>query len=349
MQEEVIGSQRSRGAAGLAVSLVPALAGLVASAMLLVDYLRPKPVFCAEGGGCEALRNTAFAAPLGLPLPFFGVGGFLLIGLVALLPGRRARVAQLALCLAGGALGAALLTVQALLRTWCPYCSVADASAVASAVVAGLRLWRAPGAFAPPPLSYAGAASLLLALLGPLYVGFRATPVPRVIRDELRQTPRREVTVVDFVDFECPFCRLTHGALQPLVARHRDRIRLVRRQVPLSIHPHAKDAARAACCGDVLGKGEAMAEALFSAPVEELTAEGCERLARTAGLPVDAYRACVVNPATDARIDADRAEFKAAGGFALPTLWIDRTEFVGAQPPETLERAIDEALARAGS
>jgi predicted DsbA family dithiol-disulfide isomerase len=66
-------------------------------------------------------------------------------------------------------------------------------------------------------------------------------------------------------------------------------------------------------------------------------------------LPADAYRACVANRATDARIEADRVEFKAAGGFALPTLWIDGKEFVGAKPGEVLQKAIDDALAGAGS
>jgi len=340
-------SQRTGGTAVLTASLLPAVAGLVASAMLAVDYLRPRPVFCSEGGGCDALKNTAFAAPLGVPLPIFGVGGFLLIGMVSLLPGRRARVTQLALSLAAGTLGAALLVVQALLGKWCPYCSIADASAVASALAAGLRWWRAPAGSSPPLLSYAGAAALLLAISVPLFVGFRATPMPRAIRDEMRQTPRGKIAIVDFVDFECPFCRSTHSVVEPLVASHRERIRLVRKQVPLSIHPHARDAARAACCGDVLGKGDAMADALFSAPIEELTPEGCERLAQAAGLKADAYRACVANPATDARIDADRAQFRAAGGFALPTLWIDGKEFVGAQPREVLQKAIDDALARA--
>jgi predicted DsbA family dithiol-disulfide isomerase len=126
-------------------------------------------------------------------------------------------------------------------------------------------------------------------------------------------------------------------------------VRVVRRQVPLAMHPHAHDAARAACCGEQLGRGDSMANALFAAPVEELTPDGCERIAQSLGLPLSAYRECVANPATDARIDVDGAEFKAAGGFALPTLWIDGEELIGAQQHETLESTVDRALARAGS
>jgi predicted DsbA family dithiol-disulfide isomerase len=157
------------------------------------------------------------------------------------------------------------------------------------------------------------------------------------------------VTVVDFVDFECPFCRMTQTELAPLLASHRGQVRLIRRQVPLKMHTHAMDAARAACCADKLGQGEAMAEALFSAPVEELTPAGCETLARRVGLSLEPYRACVSDPATDALIAADKAEFEAAGGFALPTLWIGETSIVGAQPRERLEEALEGALAGAGS
>jgi predicted DsbA family dithiol-disulfide isomerase len=179
--------------------------------------------------------------------------------------------------------------------------------------------------------------------------GFRSSGVPRVIRDELARTPKGRVTVVDFVDFECPFCRMTHAEFQPMVEAHRERIRLVRIQVPLRSHSHALDAAHAACCGERFGKGEAMADALFSAPVEELTPEGCERIAASIGLPLELYRACVTDPATGARIEKDRAMFKAADGYALPTIWIGERQFVGAQPSEVLSAALHEALVRAGS
>jgi uncharacterized membrane protein/predicted DsbA family dithiol-disulfide isomerase len=341
--------QNAIAIAALAASLVPAIAGVVASAALLVDYLRPAPVFCSEGGGCDALRHTVIAAPLGIPLPLFGLTGFIALAGAALVPGRRARVTQLALAAVAGLVGAALLTAQLLLGKLCPYCCVADASGVVSAVVALWRLRGVPDVAPGWPATVVGAGAVLAAAFVPLFAGFRMSTTPRVIRDEMAATPAGGVTVVDFVDFECPFCRLTHTELAPLLERHKDRLRVIRRQVPLSMHPHARDAARAACCGEQLGQGDSMANALFSAPVDELTPDGCERIAQSLGVPLGAYRACVANPATDARIEGDRAEFKAAGGFALPTLWIGDEQVVGAQPGEALEGAIERALARAGS
>jgi protein-disulfide isomerase len=142
---------------------------------------------------------------------------------------------------------------------------------------------------------------------------------------------------------------MTHAELEPVLESHRDRIHLVRRQVPLTMHPHARDAARAACCGEKLGKGEEMANALFTAEVEELTPEGCEKLAEKLGLPVDAFHTCVQSPSTDAAIDRDKDEFKAAHGYALPTIWVDETPMIGARPREDIEKVVGDALAKRGS
>ena len=228
---------------------------------------------------------------------------------------------------------------------FCPYCCVVDGSGIVCALLAVVRRALGTGANPlSPVIRYAGLGALGVAALVPFGCGLKASPVPHVIRDEIAHTPRGDVTVIDFVDFECPFCRMTHAELEPLLEAHRDRIRLVRHQVPLHMHPHAQDAARAACCGEQLGKGEAMANALFAAPVEDLTPEGCERIATDLGLPLAGFRSCVTDPATDQRIQADRGAFEAAGGFALPTIWIDAEQLVGSQSREALANAIEAAL-----
>jgi protein-disulfide isomerase len=287
--------------------------------------------------------------PLGIPLPIFGVLGFVAIGAAALVRGERARVVQLVLSTLAGLLGLTLLVVQLRLGKLCAYCCVADASGILSALAASARLWLAPAAAAPRGVVYGGAGALAVAAFAPMVGGFRVNIVPQVIRDEIAQTPRGEVTVVDFVDFECPFCRMTHAELEPLLEQHHGRVRVVRLQVPLRSHPHAMDAARAACCGEKLGKGDAMADALFTAPEDELTPEGCEKIAAQLGLSLEPYRACVKDPATDAVIAADKALFQSAGGYALPTIWFGEEQVVGAQPKEALEKALEDALRRAGS
>ncbi len=329
-----------------AVLLVPAMAGLVVSAVLFVDYTRPAPVFCAEGSACGLLKQTTFASFMGVPTPAYGLMAFFAIGLLALLRGRTARTLLLAIATMGALIASWLLSVQFRFGAWCLYCSIADTSSLL--LLCGAT-WRAMSGWDPPEarvLRGALAATLIPAVAIPMALGFtKKLVIPDVITAELSATPKGEITIVDFVDFECPFCRETNASLEPILAAHRDRIRLVRKQVPLHMHAHAHDAALASCCAEALGKGDAMADALFSTDVEELTPEGCAKLAASLGLDEDAFRRCTQDPATEARIQADTATFRAAGGHGLPTLWIDQAKLEGAQPAENFERAITRAIA----
>jgi predicted DsbA family dithiol-disulfide isomerase/uncharacterized membrane protein len=335
--------------AGLALSFLPVVGGLMASAALLVDQLRARPVFCPVGGGCDALKHTAFAAPLHVPLPVIGLVGFLAIGVFALRPGWPARRAELILAAIAGLVGLFLFAVQLSIGELCPYCCVADASGIAAALAAAVRAAFVRDLTPSRWMSHVAVGSFVLAIGIPLAAGFHKSAVPRAIREEMARTSRGDVTVVDFVDFECPYCRMTHAELTPVLEAHKQHVRLVRLQVPLRSHPHALDAARAACCAERLGQGDAMAAALFSAPVEELTRDGCEAMAVRVGLALTDYRSCVDDPTTQAHIDRDRAEFKAADGHALPTIWIGEQELVGAQSSETLARVLEGAIARTGS
>jgi protein-disulfide isomerase len=167
------------------------------------------------------------------------------------------------------------------------------------------------------------------------------------IAAELDRTPSGSVTIVEFVDFECPFCERTHFALAPVLAEHPGKIRVVRKQVPLvRLHPHALTAARAYLCAEDQARGDAMADALFSAPVTMLTPDGCAELSEHLGLDPLRYRACFGDPRTLDRIKADIALFEAAGLTALPTLYVGTRGFVGEEDTETLRAAVDEALDR---
>ena len=323
---------------------------LAASAVLLVDYVRPAAVFCDPDGGCGAVKRTIFAYPMGIPTPLFGIGGFLAIGLAQLIPGPRARIAQATLASFGAVVAAGLLAVQASMKTLCPFCAVSDVSAL---LLFGLSVLRALRGWDPPEgrRQLAGAVVVICGALGlPILVGMNKPPkpvavgLPPVIADELRATPPGRVTIVDFVDFECPFCRMTHEQLAPLLAAHESQVRVVRKHVPLRMHAHAMDAAKAACCAERLGKGAEMAEALFTVPTEELTPEGCELLAVKFGLDSVAFRDCVKDPAIEARINADIDAFHAAHGHGLPTLFVGETKLEGSQDRAVLESTLESAI-----
>jgi predicted DsbA family dithiol-disulfide isomerase len=171
--------------------------------------------------------------------------------------------------------------------------------------------------------------------------------VPPPIRDELARAPRGTVTVVFFTDFQCPFCRRTHAALAPLVAQHEGRVRVVTKHVPLNMHPDARTAARAAVCTESLPMSEAVLDALYQAP--DLGEAACEEIAVEHGADRGAFKACVVDPATDARIDRDSSMFRSIGGNGVPMLYVERTLLDGSQTRRSLETAIDDAFGQAGT
>lgn len=321
-------------------------AALAASTVLLIDYLRPAPLFCGEGGGCGALKHTDYAAWGGIPTPVFGVVGFLVLAVLTMLRGDIVRFLNLLIATIGGCFAAYLIFLQITLQHICPYCMVTDVSSIALVVLALLRLRnevdgpRAIPAATGLALVYASAFTIPI-----LIHSLNKPKLPEVVADEIRKTPTGKITVVDFADFECPFCRKTHANLVPILGDYRARVHVVRKQVPLThLHPHAMDAAKAACCAEDMGKGEEMADLLFTAPVDQLTPDGCSEMANQLGLDEHAFRACLDDPKVAARIEADKAAFKSTGAHGLPTVFVNTQRIEGAQEADAYRDAIKKEL-----
>jgi uncharacterized membrane protein len=304
-----------------------AVIGLAASIASLIDYLGASPTFCAETG-CASVRESAWSHPLGIPMPVLGIAFFaaaLALGFV------RAPQPRRALALTGAVGAAALIAVQAFeIGAWCKLCLVADLAALghAIAVLAGagaLRLSAARGV---------AAASGLVAAIAGLALWTRVEPVPPPAPTDglpafvqAAQAPG-VANLVEVVDFECPFCRRLQSQLTTALAQARTPVRMVRKMLPLPGHHHALPAAIAYCCADAQGKGDAMADALFAAPADQLTPEGCELLAAGVGCDLERYRRDL--PAAKARVAAEMGEVRAAGIHALPTLFIGSERIEGA-------------------
>src|SRR5262245_55915646 len=128
-----------------------AVIGLGACIASLIDYMGSSPTFCAESG-CATVRESAWAHPLGIPMPVLGVAFFSMAIALSFFEAPRLRRA-LAIVGAAGALG--LIAVQAFeIGAWCKLCMVADPAAIAYAacVLAGataLRFTVRALAFAP--------------------------------------------------------------------------------------------------------------------------------------------------------------------------------------------------------
>jgi predicted DsbA family dithiol-disulfide isomerase len=196
---------------------------------------------------------------------------------------------------------------------------------------------------------------LFAVLVAVFVLGSCSVAIPPAIKEEWATTQRVQpgaTTVVFFTDFQCPFCRRTHAALEPLLAQHGDGVRLVIRHVPLQRHPDARTAARAAVCFEANVARDATADpkrtsvlfneyvhALMTAP--DLSEGACETMAEEHGISRDAMRRCLSDASTDARIERDLALFDAVHGDGVPLLFIGRTRLEGAQTKSALEDALD--------
>ena len=329
------------------------LLALTVSAVLLLDRLHPGRGVCALESACADVTSSRFSQVLGVPLPLLGVLGFgTLLGL-SLFPSPGTGRPRRALALAGGAAGLALIVLQVgVLRHVCPYCLLVDVSAVLIAVLeAGRR-----GDGRPQPVGgrdrvlwvAATAAALglgtFLASVGTRGAAPRPAPVPPEV--SALWVPGK-VNVVEVADFDCPHCRRMHNVLALFLDEEGDRVRFVRLTAPLPAHPQARPASRAFLCAAEQGKGDDMAEALFTA--RSLTPDACEGLAAALGLSVPRFRACVTDPATDRRLDAGTAWVKAVSPQGLPVIWVQDRMLFGEQPIDALREAARAAEGRADS
>jgi predicted DsbA family dithiol-disulfide isomerase len=179
-----------------------------------------------------------------------------------------------------------------------------------------------------------------------LFVSFVACrpALPQAIKDEMAATPRGQVTVVFFTDFQCPFCRRTHAALDPLVEERKGRVRVVLKHVPLRRHPDARTAARAAICVEAIAPEALGAFTRDLMAANDLSARACAEAAVQHRVDREQFDRCVHDSKTEERIERDTAMFDALEGDGVPLLYVGRARLDGAQTRSTLEAALDDEL-----
>jgi protein-disulfide isomerase/uncharacterized membrane protein len=331
-----------------------ALLALALSSAAAVDQYTDSQAFCADGGGCAAVRASVVGRLLGDALPWLGLLGFgAVVGCSLATRAVLQRVA-LAAAASGGLAGLALVALQLLVvGRVCSLCLATDLTAVVAGGVAALELRRfALGAPLAPPPSPLGRwltlAGLLLAALGPpAWFAARPPQLPPYVLAAIRAAGNSSRTVVvELSDFECPYCRAMHPVLSQLLAGYGERVRLVRKSVPLPGHPHAFGAAMAFHCAADQGRGEVMADVLFTS--EALGLSDCVGHARALALDVARFERCLAAPETRAAIEHDVAEVRSAGLAGLPTVYVGTERIIGFDAEAGAQPYAD-ALARAAA
>jgi predicted DsbA family dithiol-disulfide isomerase len=154
------------------------------------------------------------------------------------------------------------------------------------------------------------------------------------------------ITIVEFSDFECPFCRQTQPVLDQIESAYGERMRLVYRQFPLvDIHPRAQKAAEASLCADELGVFWEMHDAMFAEPIE-LEVASLKFKASNLGIDTQAFGECLDSGRYADRVTEDLKAGIAAGVTGTPTIYINGRPVGGAQPFEVYAAIIEEELAR---
>jgi len=153
------------------------------------------------------------------------------------------------------------------------------------------------------------------------------------------------ITLVEFSDYQCPYCGRVEPTLKRLRAAYGDKIRFVWKDFPLTqIHPQAFKASEAAHCAGDQGKYWDLHDVLFSKQ-SELQLDDLKRHALTLGLKTDDFNQCLDSGKYAERVRDGVAEGGQLGVNSTPTVFINGRRFSGAQPYEVFAKAIDEELA----
>ncbi|MBA2539102.1 MAG: thioredoxin domain-containing protein [Deltaproteobacteria bacterium] len=307
------------------IALVAAVIGLGASLASAIDDLGPAATFCAETG-CQTVKASWWAAPFGIPMSVIGVAYF---GVMVALTFIEKPVLRLVLALAGGAWAVFLIVLQAaVIDAWCKLCLVADPAGIVLAIAVA-----AGASTLPRDKRIALLVPALGAVVAVLALWTRAPKLPPPPADTpafvLKEQTKEAVTIVELVDFECPFCREMQKRLDEALTKTKVPVKIVRKMVPLPSHKGAVPSALAYVAVEMQGKGEQMARALFEQPPEELTPYDVERIAEKLGVDLPRYRQDI--PKAIERVKADLAEAKDAGVNGLPTLFIGHARHTGAE------------------
>ena len=152
------------------------------------------------------------------------------------------------------------------------------------------------------------------------------------------------VTIVEFSDFQCPFCARVTPTLQQIKQEYRDRVRLVFKHNPLPFHAQAMDAHKASLAAGEQGKFWEMHDQLFE-DQQALDPDSLKAHAQQLGLDLAAFESAMNSPEVAAKIDADKAQARELGASGTPSFFINGRFLSGAQPYEVFRERIEAELA----
>jgi len=154
------------------------------------------------------------------------------------------------------------------------------------------------------------------------------------------------VIIVEFSDFQCPYCRKAEDSLKSVRQKYGDKVRLVYRDFPLDkIHPNAHKAAEASNCAADQGKFWEYHDALFANP-SKLGPNDLKATAAKLGINAVEFGQCLDGGKYAGKVSSDTSAGNDLGVEGTPTFFINGRTLSGAASPQAFDSIIDEELAQ---
>jgi len=163
----------------------------------------------------------------------------------------------------------------------------------------------------------------------------------------IRGNVKAPVTIVEFSDYECPFCKKAEPTLQQVLKTYGDKVRFVYRHYPLEFHAKARPAAEAAECANAQGKFWEYHDKVFASA--DLSETKLKAIAGEVGLDQAKFDECLAKHASKDAVDKDMADASGVGVTGTPAFFINGRMISGAQPFEKFKEIIDQELAASAS
>ncbi len=155
------------------------------------------------------------------------------------------------------------------------------------------------------------------------------------------------VTLIEFSDYQCPYCGRLEGTIKQIQDVYGDKVRIVFRDFPLAMHRNAQKAAEAAGCALEQGKFWEMHDKLFTNQ-RALELDNLTTYAKEVGLDDQKFKTCLDSGKRADEIKRDMADGEALGVQGTPASFVNGRLVSGAQPFDNFAKVIDDELTRAG-
>jgi protein-disulfide isomerase len=160
----------------------------------------------------------------------------------------------------------------------------------------------------------------------------------------VRGDAKAPVTLVEFSDFQCPFCGRAYTTVEEVMKNYAGKVKLEFVQFPLPMHENAEKAAEASLCAKDQGKFWALYDLMFKNQTELQPAK-LKDYAKQSGLDTAKFDACLDGGEKAEQVKKEQAMGEKLGVQSTPTFFVNGLEIEGAQPYEAFAQAIDDELA----